>query len=180
MDPGQLIAAALSENGILDTESAAAYGELFSRFTRQHRDRHSLDWSLVTAPAVEQYDALEPVPADARLQSELLKKVAIVKLNGGLGTSMGCRGSKGAIPVRNNLTFLDLTVRQVEYLNTLHGVDVPLVLMNSFRTHDATVRQLSRYAHHNLTMHCFSQSVFPRLDRESYSPIPVEAFTPAT
>ena len=34
------------------------------------------------------------------------------------------------------MTFLDLTVRQVEYLNTRHGVDVPLVLMNSFRTHE--------------------------------------------
>ena len=180
-DPGQLIAAALSENGILDAESAAAYGELFSRFTRQHRDaKKALDWSLVTSPAVEDYGALEPVPADARLQSELLKKVAIVKLNGGLGTSMGCRGSKGAIPVRNGLNFLDLTVRQVEYLNTLHGVDVPLVIMNSFRTHDATVRQMSRYAHHNLTLHLFSQSVYPRLDRDTYNPVPVEPFSPAT
>jgi hypothetical protein len=31
------------------------------------------------------------------------------------------------------MTFLDLTVRQVEYLNTKYGVDVPLILMNSFR-----------------------------------------------
>ena len=39
---------------------------------------------------------------------------AIVKLNGGLGTTMGCEGPKSAIEVRSGLTFLDLTVRQVE------------------------------------------------------------------
>jgi len=71
---------------------------------------------------------------------ELLNKIAIVKLNGGLGTSMGCTGPKSAIPVRSGLTFLDLTVRQVEYLNAKYGVDVPLILMNSFRTHEQTVK----------------------------------------
>lgn len=38
----------------------------------------------------------------------------VVKLNGGLGTSMGCRGPKSVIQVRNELTFLDLTVQQIE------------------------------------------------------------------
>jgi UTP--glucose-1-phosphate uridylyltransferase len=32
------------------------------------------------------------------------------------------------------MSFLDLTVRQVEYLNQNYGVDVPLILMNSFKT----------------------------------------------
>ena len=43
----------------------------------------------------------------------MLKKLAVVKLNGGLGTSMGCKGPKSIIPIRNDLTFLDLTVQQV-------------------------------------------------------------------
>lgn len=41
---------------------------------------------------------------------------------GGLGTSMGCTWPKSAIEVRNDLSFLDLTVRQVEYLNSMYGV----------------------------------------------------------
>ena len=45
--------------------------------------------------------------------SGMLKKLAVVKLNGGLGTSMGCKGPKSIIPIRNDLTFLDLTVQQV-------------------------------------------------------------------
>lgn len=43
-------------------------------------------------------------------------------LAGGLGTSMGCTWPKSAIEVRNDLSFLDLTVRQVEYLNSMYGV----------------------------------------------------------
>jgi UTP--glucose-1-phosphate uridylyltransferase len=44
----------------------------------------------------------------------LLGKLAVLKLNGGLGTSMGCIGPKSAISVRDENTFLDLTVRQIE------------------------------------------------------------------
>lgn len=44
----------------------------------------------------------------------MLNKLVVVKLNGGLGTSMGCSGPKSTIPVRNDLTFLDLTVQQIE------------------------------------------------------------------
>ena len=44
----------------------------------------------------------------------MLAKLVVVKLNGGLGTSMGCQGPKSVIPVRNDLTFLDLTVQQIE------------------------------------------------------------------
>ena len=49
--------------------------------------------------------------ADARA---LLDRLVVVKLNGGLGTSMGCKGPKSTIPVRSDLTFLDLTVQQIK------------------------------------------------------------------
>jgi len=44
----------------------------------------------------------------------MLNKLVVLKLNGGLGTSMGCKGPKSIISVRNELTFLDLTVQQIE------------------------------------------------------------------
>lgn len=44
----------------------------------------------------------------------LLNKLVVIKLNGGLGTSMGCVGAKSLIPVRNELTFLDLTVHLIQ------------------------------------------------------------------
>ena len=45
---------------------------------------------------------------------ELLAQLVVVKLNGGLGTSMGCKGPKSVIAVRQSQTFLDLTLRQIE------------------------------------------------------------------
>ena len=56
----------------------------------------------------------------------MLDKLVVVKLNGGLGTSMGCKGPKSVIAVRNDLTFLDLTVQQIENLNRMYDSDVPL------------------------------------------------------
>jgi hypothetical protein len=104
---------------------------------RQQRRGFQLDWGKATPPSrdsVVDYATLEPCPAKETLIQELLNKIAIVKLNGGLGTSMGCkRSSKSAIHVRGGLSFLDLCVRAVEHLNTKHSVDVPLLLMNSFR-----------------------------------------------
>lgn len=46
----------------------------------------------------------------------MLDKLVIVKLNGGLGTSMGCHGPKSVIAVRSDLTFLDLAVQQIQVL----------------------------------------------------------------
>lgn len=46
--------------------------------------------------------------------ADSLNKLVVVKLNGGLGTSMGCKGPKSLISVRNENTFLDLTVQQIE------------------------------------------------------------------
>ncbi|KPP70397.1 UTP--glucose-1-phosphate uridylyltransferase-like [Scleropages formosus] len=94
--------------------------------------------------------------------AESLNKLVVVKLNGGLGTSMGCKGPKSLISVRNENTFLDLTVQQIEHLNKTYNVDVPLVLMNSFNTEEDTKKILQKYAHHRLKIHTFNQSkIFP-------------------
>jgi UTP--glucose-1-phosphate uridylyltransferase len=106
-------------------------------------------------------------PDDAGVARELLNRLVIVKLNGGLGTSMGLRGPKSALEVRSGLTFLDLAVKQVEYLNERYGVDVPLVLMNSFWTHRDTQQIIRKYASHHITMHTFMQSCYPRIDKDT-------------
>ena len=59
-------------------------------------------------------------PGDDEIKA-LLDKLVVVKLNGGLGTSMGCTGPKSVISVRNELTFLDLNVQQIEVsFNSFH------------------------------------------------------------
>lgn len=70
---------------------------------------------------------------------------AVIKLNGGLGTSMGMDTAKSLLPVRADRTFLDVIVGQVEHVRRTHDVRLPLLFMNSFRTHHDTREALSRH-----------------------------------
>jgi len=69
----------------------------------------------------------------------------VIKLNGGLGTSMGLDRAKTLLPVRGDLTFLDLIARQVLFLRNRVGTEIPLVLMNSYRTSKDSNRVLAGY-----------------------------------
>lgn len=97
---------------------------------------------------------LEPVPdvpdqaalAGARALGEAaLGQSVVIKLNGGLGTSMGMTRAKSLLPVKDGLSFLDVTARQIVRLRERTGVAVPLVLMNSFRTHADSLAALAQY-----------------------------------
>jgi UTP--glucose-1-phosphate uridylyltransferase len=75
----------------------------------------------------------------------LLDRAAVVKLNGGLGTSMGLSAPKSLIEVKPGHSFLDVIARQVLALRRAHHARLPLVLMNSFSTQDATLEALRPY-----------------------------------
>jgi UTP--glucose-1-phosphate uridylyltransferase len=82
--------------------------------------------------------------------------IAVVKLNGGLGTSMGLSGPKSLIEAKAGRTFMDIIARQT--------TDVPLVLMNSFSTDAAT-----RKAH--VRARTFLQSREPKLRADTHAPV---------
>eukprot|EP01127_Copromyxa_protea_P023920 TRINITY_DN919_c0_g1_i1.p1 TRINITY_DN919_c0_g1~~TRINITY_DN919_c0_g1_i1.p1 ORF type:complete len:384 (-),score=112.86 TRINITY_DN919_c0_g1_i1:91-1242(-) len=85
---------------------------------------------------------------------------------------MGCKGPKSVIEVRNNKTFLDLTVKQVAHLNKSCGSTIPLVLMNSFNTHSDTLKIVRKYKDlENITIEQFNQSKFPRIAQDSMLPL---------
>jgi UTP--glucose-1-phosphate uridylyltransferase len=84
-------------------------------------------------------------------------------------------GAKSALEVKNDMTFLDLTVRQIEHLNTTNRVDVPLILMTSFNTHEDTLRIIKKYANQQLRITTFNQSRYPRIDKETLLPLPKRA-----
>ncbi len=75
-----------------------------------------------------------------------LGRAVVLKLNGGLGTTMGLSQAKSLLPVKDELTFLDIIVRQVLHLRRAYGIALPLVLMNSFRTREDSARVLARYS----------------------------------
>ena len=101
----------------------------------------------------------------------MLDQLVVIKLNGGLGTSMGCSGPKSVIPVRNDLTFLDLTVQQIEFLNKKYDASVPLVLMNSFNTDEDTMKIIRKYSGFRVEIRTFNQSRYPRINKESLMPV---------
>ena len=74
-----------------------------------------------------------------------LARTVIVKLNGGLGTSMGMTKAKSLLTAKDGLSFLDIIVRQTLHLRRTFGVRLPLVLMNSFRTREDCRRVLAQY-----------------------------------
>ncbi|XP_012941896.1 UTP--glucose-1-phosphate uridylyltransferase [Aplysia californica] len=147
-----------------------SFENLFARFLRESGP--SVEWEklkLLAPDAVKKYTALEG-PATAEIKT-LLSQLVVIKLNGGLGTSMGCTGPKSAIQVRNELTFLDLNVQQIEHLNKVYGVDVPLVLMNSFNTDEDTHKILRKYSQIKVSIHTFNQSRYPRINRDTLMPM---------
>lgn len=105
-------------------------------------------------------DDIEPlvdIPSRADLTisdaaaASALAQTAMLKLNGGLGTSMGMDQAKSLLPVREApdgtevLTFLDIIVGQVRAARQATGARLPLLFMNSFRTRDDTLAALERY-----------------------------------
>ncbi|PIN06601.1 UDP-glucose pyrophosphorylase [Handroanthus impetiginosus] len=139
-----------------------------------------VEWSKIQTPTDEvvvPYDSLASVPEDAAETRKLLDKLVVLKLNGGLGTTMGCTGPKSVIEVRNGLTFLDLIVTQIESLNAKYGCSVPLLLMNSFNTHDDTLKIVEKYANSKIEIHTFNQSQYPRLVVEDFRPLPSKGNT---
>src|SRR3954453_19768339 len=87
----------------------------------------------------------DELPAGDEAAGGALDHAVVIKLNGGLGTSMGMTGPKSLVEVKDGLTSLDIIVRQVLGLRERSGARLPLVLMNSFSTREASLEALGRY-----------------------------------
>ena len=74
-----------------------------------------------------------------------LARCVVIKLNGGLGTSMGMSQAKSLLPVKDGLSFLEITAKQILQLRERHGGRIPLLLMNSFRTRDDSLAALRKF-----------------------------------
>lgn len=98
------------------------------------REEDFLPLSLTNVPAVS--DIYDSMPS--HVAHSALAKTAIIKLNGGLGTSMGLDGPKSLLPVRRHkarrMRFIDIILGQVISKREQDKVQLPLLFMNSFRT----------------------------------------------
>jgi len=86
-----------------------------------------------------------------------LAKTAVIKLNGGLGTSMGMDFPKSFVEVRDKKRFIDIAAEQHKNL--------PLIFMNSLQTKDMTDEFISQNPQYSLND--FVQYSFPKVLKDS-------------
>lgn len=135
-----------------------------ARLYQQYKQQTKIDWHdiqpLSTKDHLDYHQFKTPTTAQKK---NLLGKLAIVKLNGGLGTSMGCQFPKSLIPIQQSNNFLNLCIQQIEYLQHTHQQRPPLLLMNSFAT-DKPVKQALAGISADIQIQCLKQSQLPRLN----------------
>lgn len=118
---------------------------------------------------LEDLDEFDPVAEDA------IARTVILKLNGGLGTSMGLEQAKSLMVAKNNLSFLDIIVRQVDFLRQRCRAPLPLLLMNSFSTDADSLAAIEAghpgFANANGLPLSFSQHRVAKLDAATGRPV---------
>jgi UTP--glucose-1-phosphate uridylyltransferase len=131
---------------------------------------------LTPATGLPSYESLPAAGSSAALD-----RAVVIKLNGGLGTTMGLAGPKSLIEVKPGVSFLDVIARQVLHLRATTGARLPLVLMNSFATRDASLAALDR--HRELASAGvpadFVQHREPRLRADTLAPVDLPHDRPA-
>ena len=134
---------------VAKAEAGGIQGAALAALRRRLRQLGEQDAGLLPGEVLEplahlpRLDELpEPSPGQAR---DVLGRLVIVKLNGGLGTSMGLSGPKSLLQVKPGASFLDVLARQVLALRERHSARLPLVLMNSVVTRDPSLKMLHRY-----------------------------------
>ena len=128
----------------------------FERLYRVWRDEEASSWiresdvePLTNVPSF--HDVYGTIDLDKAVNA--FARTAFLKLNGGLGTSMGLACAKSLLPVRRHkarpMRFLDIILGQVITARARLGVELPLTLMNSFRTSADTMKVVE----HNRKFH---------------------------
>jgi UTP--glucose-1-phosphate uridylyltransferase len=155
----------------------AGVGEAAVRSFLRHVERvRAGETGLLPESELEPIDALPdadalPEPSPERT-AEILDQAVVLKLNGGLGTSMGLSGPKALLEIREGLTFLDVIARQVLRLREATGARLPLVLMNSFATREPSLARLDAYAELEQDVpRDFLQSKVPKLCADDLEPV---------
>ena len=120
---------------------------------------------------VESVPDADELPDGGDAARDALDRTVVLKLNGGLGTSMGMTRAKSLLEAKDGLSFIDVIARQVLEVRKRTGARLPLVLMNSFYTRDDTLSALERYADLPADVPLdFVQGKVPKIDASDLSP----------
>ncbi|MDU7427388.1 MAG: UTP--glucose-1-phosphate uridylyltransferase [Actinomyces urogenitalis] len=174
----------MSENGLNAAQKkmrdAGVAQQAIDVFSHYYRELENGATGLIPEDTIEpltQIDSLDSVSVSPEQARDALSKTVLIKLNGGLGTSMGMDKAKSLLPVRDGKTFLDLIVGQVKAARVKYGVTLPLIFMNSFRTRCDTLEALA--AHPGIEVEGlpldFLQNREPKLRADDLTPVTWEA-----
>jgi UTP--glucose-1-phosphate uridylyltransferase len=156
-----------------DGQHEEAIGAFLSAYDRLVGGDEALIPSDSLEPAGD-VTALDDLPeVEEERVGEVLSQVALIKLNGGLATSMGLQQPKSLMEARDGRSFLDIIVKQTLALRRRHGAALPLILMDSESTREATLEALHGYE--DLPVDGldpdFMQSMIPKLDADTMAPV---------
>jgi UTP--glucose-1-phosphate uridylyltransferase len=121
---------------------------------------------------VESVPDADELPGGGDAARDALDRTVVLKLNGGLGTSMGMTRAKSLLEAKDGLSFIDVIARQVLEVRRRTGARLPLVLMNSFYTRDETLAALERYPDLPADVPLdFVQGKVPKLRADDLAPV---------
>ena len=133
-------------------------------------DKFISEASIEPLHSVKKYEELVS-PSDENLGS-ILDQSVIIKLNGGLGTSMGLNSTKSLLNIRGELTFMDFIVNQIMHLRNAYKNEVRFLLMNSFSTSEETKEFLLKYPELGPPeKNELIQNMIPKIDAETYEAV---------
>ena len=149
-------------------EAAGIHPVVIGTFAHYYQQVVGGETGMVPCKDIEPVSADEVADADnireyADTGNQVLKNAIIIKLNGGLGTSMGLTGPKSLLEVKDGLSFLEIMLLQAEQR------DVRLAFMNSFSTHDDTLAALAKIRPSNDPL-LFLQNKFPKIAQKNFAP----------
>jgi UTP--glucose-1-phosphate uridylyltransferase len=159
-------------------ESAAVTEAAIRAFERNYQSLMRNESGMIPEESITPCDAL-PQLTDfssdtAAYDPALLAQTVVIKLNGGLGTSMGLQKAKSLLPVKGESTFLDIIANQILHLRKETGANVRFLLMNSFSTSCDTLEHMEAYSDQDLSGADkveLMQNQIPKIDAETLKPV---------
>jgi UTP--glucose-1-phosphate uridylyltransferase len=154
--------------------AAGAHAEAIRAFESAYRRFESGEEAMLRSADLE---PAEDVPSLADLPEadtgDALSRLAVIKLNGGLATSMGLQQPKSLMEARDGRSFLEIIIGQTVALRRRHDVGLPLVLMDSQATQEATLQALAEHPEmrYDALEPDFLQSMIPKIGAESHEPV---------
>jgi UTP--glucose-1-phosphate uridylyltransferase len=142
-------------------------------FARQYERLREGETGTLAESEIEPVESLpDAEDLTERASPQLLDAAVVIKLNGGLGTSMGMTKAKSLLEVKDGKTFLDLIAEQILALRESSGARLPLILMSSFATREDSLAALAAYDDLSAGLPPdFVQNKVPKVEQDSLEPV---------